>query len=98
MDIKMPVRDGIDAASEIAAKRLAPVVMLTAFSRRDFVEKARDAGAMAYLVKAVHQGRPRAGHRGGGQPLPGGQVAPDRGRDDAGSARTRKLVGAPRGC
>ena len=51
MDIKMPVRDGIDAASEIATKRLAPVVMLTAFSQRDFVEKARDAGAMAYLVK-----------------------------------------------
>ncbi|MFT4042672.1 MAG: response regulator [Gordonia sp. (in: high G+C Gram-positive bacteria)] len=51
MDIKMPVRDGIDAASEIAQKRLAPVVMLTAFSQRDFIEKARDAGAMAYLVK-----------------------------------------------
>lgn len=51
MDVKMPVRDGIDAAGEIARKRLAPVVMLTAFSQRDFVEKARDAGAMAYLVK-----------------------------------------------
>ena len=51
MDIKMPVRDGIDAATEIAAKRLAPVVMLTAFSQRDFIDKARDAGAMAYLVK-----------------------------------------------
>ena len=51
MDIKMPVRDGIDAAPEIAEKRLAPVVMLTAFSQRDFIEKARDAGAMAYLVK-----------------------------------------------
>ncbi|KQR97765.1 transcriptional regulator [Williamsia sp. Leaf354] len=51
MDIKMPVRDGIDAAAEIAQKRLAPVVMLTAFSQRDFVEKARDAGALAYLVK-----------------------------------------------
>lgn len=51
MDIKMPVRDGIDAATEIAQKRLAPVVMLTAFSQRDFIEKARDAGAMAYLVK-----------------------------------------------
>ena len=47
----MPVRDGIDAATEIAEKRLAPVVMLTAFSQRDFIEKARDAGAMAYLVK-----------------------------------------------
>lgn len=51
MDIKMPVRDGIDAAAEIAEKRLAPVVMLTAFSQREFVEKARDAGALAYLVK-----------------------------------------------
>ncbi|WP_439029066.1 ANTAR domain-containing response regulator [Gordonia terrae] len=51
MDIKMPVRDGIDAATEIAKKRLAPVVMLTAFSQRDFIDKARDAGAMAYLVK-----------------------------------------------
>ncbi|MBN0971723.1 response regulator [Gordonia hongkongensis] len=51
MDIKMPVRDGIDAATEIAEKRLAPVVMLTAFSQRDFIDKARDAGAMAYLVK-----------------------------------------------
>ncbi len=51
MDIKMPVRDGIDAAAEIAKKRLAPVVMLTAFSQREFVEKARDAGALAYLVK-----------------------------------------------
>lgn len=55
MDIKMPVRDGIDAASEIARKRLAPVVMLTAFSQRDFVERARDAGAMAYLVKPFNQ-------------------------------------------
>lgn len=51
MDIKMPGRDGIDAAAEIASKRLAPVVMLTAFSQREFVERARDAGAMAYLVK-----------------------------------------------
>jgi response regulator NasT len=47
----MPRRDGIDAAAEIAAKRIAPVVLLTAFSQRDLVEKARDAGAMAYLVK-----------------------------------------------
>ncbi|MDL9948267.1 ANTAR domain-containing response regulator [Gordonia sp. ABSL11-1] len=51
MDVKMPIRDGIDAASEIAEKKLAPVVMLTAFSQREFIEKARDAGAMAYLVK-----------------------------------------------
>lgn len=51
MDVKMPRRDGIDAAAEIAAKRIAPIVMLTAFSQRDLVERARDAGAMAYLVK-----------------------------------------------
>jgi two-component system, response regulator PdtaR len=51
MDVKMPRRDGIDAASEIATKRIAPIVVLTAFSQRDLVERARDAGAMAYLVK-----------------------------------------------
>lgn len=51
MDVKMPRRDGIDAASEIAEKRIAPVVILTAFSQRELVERARDAGAMAYLVK-----------------------------------------------
>lgn len=51
MDVKMPRRDGIDAAAEIAAERLAPVVILTAFSQRELVERARDAGAMAYLVK-----------------------------------------------
>src|ERR1700756_4975455 len=51
MDVKMPRRDGIDAASEIASKRIAPIVILTAFSQRDLVERARDAGAMAYLVK-----------------------------------------------
>jgi response regulator NasT len=51
MDVKMPRLDGIAAASQIAAERIAPVVMLTAFSQRDLVERARDAGAMAYLVK-----------------------------------------------
>jgi AmiR/NasT family two-component response regulator len=51
MDVKMPRRDGIDAAGEIAAKRIAPIVVLTAFSQRELVERARDAGAMAYLVK-----------------------------------------------
>ncbi len=51
MDVKMPKRDGIEAASMIADARIAPVVILTAFSQRDLVERARDAGAMAYLVK-----------------------------------------------
>ena len=51
LDVKMPVLDGISAAERIAAARIAPVVILTAFSQRDLVERARDAGAMAYLVK-----------------------------------------------
>jgi two-component system, response regulator PdtaR len=51
MDVKMPKMDGIDAASIVAERRIAPVVILTAFSQRDLVERARDAGAMAYLVK-----------------------------------------------
>ena len=50
-DIKMPKMDGIAAAAQIAGKRIAPVVMLTAFSQRDLIERARDAGAMAYLIK-----------------------------------------------
>lgn len=51
MDIKMPKMDGIEAASAIVTEKIAPVVMLTAFSQRDLIEQARDAGAMAYLVK-----------------------------------------------
>ncbi|WP_225848447.1 ANTAR domain-containing response regulator [Streptomyces sp. HPF1205] len=51
LDVKMPVLDGISAAERIAAEKLAPVLMLTAFSQRELVERARDAGAMAYLVK-----------------------------------------------
>jgi len=51
LDVKMPVLDGISAAEQIVAKRIAPVVMLTAFSQRDLVERAVEAGAMAYLVK-----------------------------------------------
>ena len=51
LDVKMPRLDGISAAERIAAARIAPVVILTAFSQRDLVERARDAGAMAYLVK-----------------------------------------------
>ena len=51
LDVKMPVLDGIAAAEQIASQRIAPVVILTAFSQRDLVERARDAGAMAYLVK-----------------------------------------------
>jgi AmiR/NasT family two-component response regulator len=51
LDVKMPVLDGISAAEQIASARVAPVVILTAFSQQELVERARDAGAMAYLVK-----------------------------------------------
>jgi response regulator NasT len=51
LDVKMPVLDGISAAERIGAEKIAPVLMLTAFSQRELVERARDAGAMAYLVK-----------------------------------------------
>jgi len=51
MDVKMPVMSGIEAAEIITDERIAPVVMLTAFSQRDLVEQAREAGAMAYVVK-----------------------------------------------
>jgi response regulator NasT len=51
MDVKMPVMDGITAAEEIGAARICPVVMLTAFSQTELVERARDAGVMAYIVK-----------------------------------------------
>ena len=55
LDVKMPRLDGIAAAERIAGQRIAPVVILTAFSQRDLVERARDAGAMAYLVKPFGQ-------------------------------------------
>ena len=51
MDVKMPVMDGLSAAEAIGAERLCPVVMLTAFSQTELVERARDAGVMAYVVK-----------------------------------------------
>jgi len=51
LDIKMPGLDGLSAAREIAGERLAAVLILTAFSQRDLIEQARDAGALAYLVK-----------------------------------------------
>jgi AmiR/NasT family two-component response regulator len=51
LDIKMPIMDGLAAAEQIAEHNIAPVVILTAFSQRDLVERARAVGAMAYLVK-----------------------------------------------
>ena len=51
LDVKMPVLDGLSAAERIVADQIAPVVMLTAFSQRELVERAVEAGAMAYVVK-----------------------------------------------
>ncbi len=51
LDIKMPGMDGLEAARAITAERGAAVLILTAFSQRDLIEQARDAGALAYLVK-----------------------------------------------
>ncbi len=51
LDIKMPGVDGLSVAQEITSERHAAVLILTAFSQRDLIERARDAGAMAYLVK-----------------------------------------------
>jgi response regulator NasT len=50
-DVKMPGLDGLDAARVVSAEKICPVVMLTAFSQREVIEQARDAGALAYLVK-----------------------------------------------
>ncbi len=55
LDVKMPGLDGISAAQRIAEQRIAPVVILTAFSQRELVERAREAGAMAYLVKPFNK-------------------------------------------
>ena len=51
LDIKMPGLDGLAAAREITSERTSAVLILTAFSQRDLIEQARDAGALAYLVK-----------------------------------------------
>ena len=51
MDVKMPVMDGITAAEKIVKARIAPVVLLTAFSQKELVERASEAGALAYVVK-----------------------------------------------
>ncbi len=55
MDIKMPEMDGITASKIIADEKLAPVILLTAFSQKDIVAKAKDSGVLAYLVKPIQE-------------------------------------------
>jgi len=51
LDIKMPVMDGLDAAKIISSEKIAPVILLTAYSQKDLIDRAREAGVFAYLVK-----------------------------------------------
>ncbi len=55
MDIKMPIMDGLDAAKIIAQEKIAPVVLLTAYSQSDLIERAKEAGVYAYLVKPFQE-------------------------------------------
>jgi response regulator NasT len=55
MDIKMPDMDGIEAASILTREHIAPVVLLTAFSQRELVERAKEAGVVGYLVKPIQE-------------------------------------------
>jgi AmiR/NasT family two-component response regulator len=55
MDIKMPDMDGIEAAKVLTEERIAPVVLLSAYSQRDLVDRAREAGVVAYLVKPYRE-------------------------------------------
>ncbi len=55
MDIKMPEMDGITASRIISDEKIAPVILLTAFSQKEIVAKAKDSGVLAYLVKPIKQ-------------------------------------------
>ena len=55
MDIKMPVMDGLDAAKIISGEKIAPVVLLTAYSQKDLIERAKEAGVFGYLVKPFQE-------------------------------------------
>jgi two-component system, response regulator PdtaR len=97
LDIKMPGMDGLSAAREISGERRAAVLILTAFSQRDLIERARDAGALAYLVKPFQRS----------ELIPAVEVALGRFRemkaldnevkDLAGQLETRKVVDRAKG-
>ncbi len=55
LDIKMPVMDGLDAAKIISEEKIAPVVLLTAYSQKDLIERAKEAGVYAYMVKPFNE-------------------------------------------
>ncbi len=70
LDVKMPGMDGLEVARIINAEKLCGVLILTAFSQREIVEEARDAGALAYLVKPFQKSDLDPRHRGGDRSLP----------------------------
>lgn len=94
LDVKMPILDGISAAERIAEESIAPVLMLTAFSQRDLVERARDAGAMAYLVKPFSKSDVVAGHRDGRVAVRGAEGVGDRGRGSFAAAGDAEAGGS----
>jgi len=53
MDVKMPIMDGIEAAKKLNEQNVAPVMLLTAYSQEELIERAREAGVLAYLVKPI---------------------------------------------
>lgn len=55
LDIKMPIMDGLDAAKIIADEKIAPVMLLTAYSQSDMIDRAKEAGVFAYLVKPFEE-------------------------------------------
>ena len=87
LDIKMPGLDGLAAAREIAGERRAAVLILTAFSQRDLIEQARDAGALAYLVKPFERSELVPAVEVALGPVPGDQGAGRPDRQPRGAAR-----------
>ena len=69
MDIKMPDVDGIEAARILTQERLAPVLLLSAYSQQDLVQRAQEAGVTSYLVKPFRESDLIPRHRGGPGPL-----------------------------
>ncbi len=99
LDVKMPVLDGIAAAEQIAGQRIAPVVILTAFSQRELVERARDAGRDGLPGQAVHPGRPGARDRDGGEPVRrAGACSRPRSPTSPSGSRPARPSSAPRAC
>ena len=99
LDIKMPGLDGLAAAREIAGERRAAVLILTAFSQRDLIEQARDAGRARLPGQAVPEERADPRRRGRPRPLPGDEgPRTTRPRASRSSSRPARSSTGPRAC